>query len=391
MNTTQQGVITLLKSAVLQQALPLPEGFDLELAYKNLIKHHMSSTIFEGALLCGISQELPIMQYLLQCSCKALQISERQVRMTKRISTAFEENGLDYMLLKGCKMKSLYPKPELRMMGDVDILVRMEQYDRVRCVMESLGLREGDVTDHELHWEGRNLMVELHSKLIPSYNKDFYAYFGDGWTLAQKGQGSRYYMTAEDEMVFLFTHFAKHYRDGGIGCRYVLDLWVFLRANPELNDEKVRQELKKMQLLEFYDNIRRLIDVWFADAPSDEKTDYITDFIFNSGSWGTSESKTASIGVRDQAHQKGSLRAKAVYFVRHAFPSAQMLRDKYTILKKAPWMLPFVWIYRPFYKLLVKEERTSVDRHRENLKAINPRNLKNRREALQYVGLDYNF
>ena len=391
MNTTQQGVITLLKSAVLQKALPLPADFDLALAYPNLKRHHMSALLFEGALLCGIPEETPVMQHLLQSSCKAVMVNERQIRGINRICRAFEANHIDYILLKGCRMKPLYPKPELRLMGDIDILVRMEQYDRIRPLMESLGFAEGNVTDHELHWHKNHLMVELHSKLVPSYNKDFYAYFGDGWTLAQKGQGSRYHMTPEDEMVYLFTHFAKHYRDGGIGCRYVVDLWVFLRNNPNMDQKKIKCELDKLQLGEFYENICRVIDVWFADAPSDEKMDFITDFIFNSGSWGTAESKTASIGVRDQAHQKGSLRAKVIYFVRHAFPGVQMLRDKYTVLKKAPWLLPLVWIYRPLYKLLNKEERSSLQRHSRGWRSLDPKNLQDRHQALQYVGLDYNF
>ena len=49
MNTIQQGVITLLKSAVLQKALPLQADFDLDQAYRNLKRHHMSALIFEGA------------------------------------------------------------------------------------------------------------------------------------------------------------------------------------------------------------------------------------------------------------------------------------------------------------------------------------------------------
>jgi hypothetical protein len=318
-------------------------------------------------------------------------VNERQIRGINRICRTFEANHIDYIMLKGCRMKPLYPKPELRLMGDIDILVRMEQYDRIRPVMESLGFAEGHVTDHELHWHKNHLMVELHSKLVPSYNKDFYAYFGDGWTLAQKGQGSRYHMTPEDEMVYLFTHFAKHYRDGGIGCRYVVDLWVFLRNNPNMDQEKIKRELDKLQLREFYENIGRVIEVWFADAPSDEKTDFITDFIFNSGSWGTDKSKTASAGVRDQAHQEGTLGAKVLYIVRHAFPGAQLLQEKYTVLQKAPWMLPLVWIYRPFYKLIRKKERSSIARHRKNWKNITAKNLQDRRQALQYVGLDYHF
>lgn len=391
MNTMQKGVIALLKSAVIQQKLTLPADFDLESTYPKLKRHHMSATVFEGAVLCGIDQESPVMQQLLQSSCKALLVSERQMRLANRICAAFDENGIDYMLLKGCKMKLLYPKPELRMMGDVDILIRMEQYDRIRPIMESLCLSEGNMTDHELPWKSNNLLVELHSKLIPSYNKDFYAYFGEGWKLAVRGEGTRYTMLPEDEMVYLFTHFAKHYRDGGIGCRYVLDLWVFLRAHPRLDEEKVKAELERIQLREFYENIRALIAVWFEDAPADEKMDFITDFIFDSGSWGSAGSKVISIGVRDRAHKKGSLRAKAVYFLRHAFPGVHMLQGKYPVLQKAPWMLPLVWVYRPFYKVLCKKERSSIRRHTRGLQSLTPEKLENRQQALAYVGLDYHF
>ena len=390
MNTMQTGVITLLKSAVTQQSYQLPDEFDLEAAYPKLKRHHMAATIFDGAVLCGIPQEKPVMQRLVQSSCKSLLVSERQMRVTNRICAAFDQHGIDYMPLKGCRMKLLYPRPELRMMGDVDILVRMEQYDRIKPIMKSLGLAEGDVTDHELHWRSKNLLVELHSRLIPSYNKDFYAYFGDGWKLAVRQEGTRYAMTPEDEMVFLFTHFAKHYRDGGIGCRYVLDLWVFLRNNPDMDEEKVQQELEKLQLREFYENIRQLIRVWFEGAPSDEKIDFITDFIFASGSWGSADSKVTSIGVRDR-HHKGNFRAKLVYILRHVFPGVRTLRGKYRVLQRAPWMLPLVWIYRPFYKLLNKQERASVRRHAIGMKNLTPEKLETRQQALNYVGLDYNF
>jgi hypothetical protein len=158
-----------------------------------------------------------------------------------------------------------------------------------------------------------------------------------------------------------------------------------------MDQEKIKRELDKLQLREFYENICHVIDVWYEGAPGDEKTDFITDYIFDSGSWGSGESRTTSIAVRDQAHQKGSFRAKTVYFMRHAFPGVNILQEKYTLLKRAPWLLPLVWVYRPFYKLLCKKERSSVGRHRENLRNINPKNLQTRHEALQYVGLDYNF
>lgn len=388
MDTIQQGVITLLKSAVTGEALPLPEGFDLEAACRDLQAHYMAPLLYTGAVHCGIPREQSVMQQLFHSYCKALLVSEGQLRQLERIFAAFDAEGIDYMPLKGCKMKALYPAPELRMMGDADVLIRLEQYRQIASIMEGLGFVNTIESDHELVWRNKELYLELHKHLIPSYNKDFYAYFGNGWFLAKQHSGSRWSMTAEDELVFLFTHFSKHYRDGGIGCRHVLDLWMYLRANPNLDEAYVKGELTKLQLREFYENIRRLIDVWFADAATDEKTDYITSFIFSSGSWGKAESKSASVAVRD-SHGGSFWKGRFAYLLRTAFPDLRTLRNKYTVLKKAPWLLPVVWFVRPFYKVLF--EFNTLWRHKRNLKAMTEDALDDRRRSLKYVGLDYHF
>ncbi len=391
MDRMQLGVVTLLKSAITQQRCDLPADFDLEAACGAMQRHHMTPLLYEGAVLCGIPQQLPVMQQLFHSYCRALMVSEGQLRQVQRICDAFDQNDIDYMLLKGSKMKALYPKPELRTMGDADILIRVEQYARILPIMEQLGFQPGVESDHELHWHHKELFLELHKRLIPSYNKDFYAYFGEGWELVIKQTVTCYAMTAEDEMVYLFTHFAKHYRDGGIGCRHVVDLWVFLRAHPELDEAAVCAQLERLQLRTFYENIRRLLGVWFEGEPSDEKTDYITDFIFSSGSWGKKEIHIISLGVRDYTGKHDGRVARWNYLVRLAFPGVDILKDKYTILKKAPWMLPLVWIYRAFYKLFSLRERETRNIHRDTLKILSPEKVTNRQQALEYVGLGYHF
>ncbi len=390
MNTMQLGVAALLKSAVTQQPVALPEGFDLTAAYEQLKRHHMAPLLYEGAVLCGIPGNLPVMRKLFTAYCRALLISEGQLRQIKRLFAAFEENGIAYMPLKGTNMKSQYPKPELRTMGDADILIRMEQYERIVPIMKSLGFEAGVESDHELHWHHKELFLELHKRVIPSYNKDFYPYFGDGWTRAVAANGHRYTMTPEDEMVYLFTHFAKHYRDGGIGCRHLLDLWVYLRSHGELDEDKVRLELDKLQLGQFYDNIRQVIAVWFEDAPADERTDFITAFLFASGSWGEAEAHQLSAALRDNGGRSAN-RSRLIYLHRVLFPSVKTLQYKYTFLQKAPWLLPLVWIVRPFYKLLNKRERKSLQAHRRNLQLRKAKNVKTHNQALAYVGLGFHF
>ena len=387
MNTMQKGAIALLKSAVLQQACQLPAEFDLEESCSALKSHHMDAMLYEGAVLCQISRQLPVMKHLFQNYCRSVIVSEGQMRAVRQIFDAFDQHKIDYLPLKGCKMKPLYPKAELRVMGDADILIRMEQYEKIVPIMEQLGFRPGVESDHELQWFGKTLFVELHKRVIPSYNKDFYAYFGEGWLLAQKDAGTRYTMTVEDEMVYLFTHFAKHYRDGGIGCRHVVDLWVFRQNHPGLQENVVKDTLDKIHLREFYEKICRLMEVWFANEAADDKMDFITDFIFASGSWGKRTDHVTSSGVRDH----GGKNARWRYLLRLALPGVDGLKGKYTILQKAPWMLPLVWIYRPFYKLLSPQERRTLVHHKRNLQILSAENVQSRQQALQYVGLDYHF
>ena len=42
-------------------------------------------------------------------------------------------------------------------------------------------------------------------------------------------------MSAEDEMIYIFTHYAKHYRAAGVGIKHILDLWVYKLYKPELD------------------------------------------------------------------------------------------------------------------------------------------------------------
>lgn len=387
MTTTQQGIITLIKSAIMEESFPLPEGFDLEAARSLIRCHHMPTLAYDGALRCGMPEEHPAMLKLLQSYCSALLVNKGQMEEVERVCAAFDAAGIDYMPLKGCNMKSLYPRPELRMMGDADILIRVSQYDRIEPVMESLGFEARADSDHELVWDSEGLHLELHKYLIPTDDKDFYSYFGDGWGLAVNSGGTRYAMTVEDEFLFLFTHFAKHYRGGGIGCRHVADLWVYRRAHPGMDEIRVRQELETLRLLEFYENIRRLMAVWFEDAAGDEKTDFMTDYLFDGGSWGTLKSKTLSRGVRDMDHSGRAGLGRLKYLRRLLFPSVAMIRNQYPILKKAPWLLPFFWVGRPINKLLF--DHGSLRLHSANLTMLNPENLETRQQALRYVGLDY--
>lgn len=389
MNVTQRGVIALLKSAVTGQAQLLPVEFDLESAYKCINKHQMTALAYEGAVLCGVDPKLPVMQRMFQIYCRAMQISERQMAQFARICQAFDEAEVDYMPVKGCCMKALYRKPELRTMGDADILIRVNQYDTIKPIMEGLGFEKGAESDHELVWTIPGLKVELHKRLVPSYDKDYYAYYGEGWRLAKEKNGTCYAMIKEDQMVYLLTHFAKHFRGGGIGCRYVVDLWVYRRANPDLNEEYIEAELDKLQLKQFYRNVLALIDCWFTDGDETDTLEIMTEYIFASGSWGPMDKRLTASVLRESKQSKFAQNGKLVYLMRLVFPRASAISHEYKILQKAPWLLPVIWLIRPFHKVLIQGKKLS--KKKQELQTIDQDNLLQQQKFLNSVGLDFHF
>ena len=387
MTHIQQGILILIKSAVTQTAHSLPADFDLEAAYPLIRRHQIPTLAFEGALLCGIPRSHPVMGKLFHSYCKALAVTEGQLRQTGRILAAFEEAGIDYMPLKGYNMRPMYPKPELRLMGDSDILIRTEQYEKIAPIMEKLGFSPKVESDHEYVWENSALNVELHKRIVPSYNQDLYAYFGSGWDFSARREGHWHYMTPEDEFVYIFSHMTKHYRGGGIGCRHITDLWLFLRTYPDLDEALLEKKLRKLGLTEFYGNIRRLIAVWFDGAESDEKTEFITKVLFDSGTFGGEEAHILSEGLRNAAGGSRGIHGKLGYLRNLAFPKLLSMQQLYPVLRKAPILLPVFWLWRPFHKIFIQKKSLRI--HRQKLAMLTTDNLKSREAALRYVGLEF--
>jgi hypothetical protein len=153
MNVQQQGVLTLIRCGLTGEKMALPDGFDLDEAYKVLRQHQVLGLAYTGALNCGVSKQKPVMGRLFQNYCRYLQYSEQQGELIRTVCETFDEAGVDYMPLKGCNLKALYPAPELRAMGDVDILIKVKQYGAIKTALKMLGFSEVCESDHELIWE----------------------------------------------------------------------------------------------------------------------------------------------------------------------------------------------------------------------------------------------
>lgn len=402
MNTTQTGIITLIKSGITGKAHPLPEGFSIEEAHKEIMRHGIAPLAYTGAVNCGIPKTDTTMQQMFAIYIKQMLRSEAQMAEINRITSAFDQANIDYLPLKGIHMKQLYPKPELRQMGDADILIKEEQYPQAEQILKNLGFTFKNSNPHEHTWLSDALYLELHTHMFSFTLKDFYRYYGDGWKLAADDHT---FKSPEDEFVYLFTHYAKHYRLGGIGLRHLTDLWVFKRTHPEIDDNKLTAILRDLGLFEFYTNTMDLIAHWFegpadakgtsanagvsADANAFAKVEFMSDYIFASGNWGTVQSHAVATAVQS-IHDSGEQQySKKKALIRAAFPPLTTMSVRYPILKKHPYLLPACWTARIGVAVFCRQK--NIKHQWKTTQHVDTADIETFQEALDYVGLGFDF
>ena len=387
------GIVTLLRSALKDEILKLPEDFDWDSGAKTLYEHHLVTLAVRGASRCGVPRTHPSVRNLMALFCENVATSRLQMQQLDAVYELFQEHGIEYMPVKGAVLKPLYPQAELRVMGDADILIRQEQYPKIRELLLSLGMRQDIESDHEYIWCSNNLKLELHKRLIPSYNKDYYAYYGTGWKLARRsGNSSAYSLSPEDHFIYLLVHFAKHYRDGSISAKNICDFWVYRKAFPDMDENYICTELEKLKLLAFYRHILELLDTWFEGAPATKAVEILTETAFRGGIETQLEANQIVSVIKLRKEAVSLSGSKYRVFWRKVFPPVSAIAHRYPVLLKAPALLPVIWVVRAFEILFLHADRrrNGMEMSRK-LMDIDTGEITAYEEKLRSVGLDFNF
>lgn len=360
--------------------------------YKTIIemasKHHIVTLLYYVFYTNNVQLETEIGQHMQDIVFSEITINEKQLYYIDEISGKFNENNIDHIFLKGSVLKKLYPCAEMRSMSDIDILIREEQYPQIVKIMKLIGFDFAYESDHELVWKKGQIIVELHKILISTYNRDLYAYFGDGWKRAILNENNKYVFSDDDFFIYVFSHFTRHYRDAGIGIIHMCDLYVILNSY-ELDWAYITEELKKLHLYEFWNNIKATMDVWFNNGKSTDITDCVTNTIINSGVYGLKDTTRFSFALKSRKTHKNLFTGKICRIARGVFPSFESMIRKYPIIKKFSFLLPVFWIWRLIVIFCTRGDEIKTEIY--NVTSVKDADVENYQKALKYVGLDYNF
>ena len=342
-----------------KKVLPQSEKADINELLAAAKKHALANVIYLGLKKDGSYSEqelLPLNEYGQLCTFQYL----RQEQELHRLCKSLKERNIRFVLLKGSKMREYYPSPELRSSCDIDILTDASD-EVVFDTMKALG--------YEYEKDGRTTLnfampplvtVEMHRYLFDD-RLSFCGFFDSIWdrVVPASDGSSECYLTEEDFYIYMIAHLVKHFSRYGCGLRPLLDIYLYERAAGNLCDfAAVDKKLEELELLYFTKQMRLLLKKWFEDGNLSEQDEELTDYIMNSGIYGTRK----TIYANEFRNSPSVRQKKRKLFWLHVFPPIRIMRPMYPRLLRCAVFLPVAWIAR-FFRILLKGRRKAKNRY----------------------------
>ncbi len=230
--------------------------------------------------------------------------------------------GYDFAIMKGIANAVLYPIPELRKSGDIDFLVRWNQYEEIYEFLLNNGYKlkeEQEEDKHHLVLSKNNVTFELHRRPGGTKSDDsrgtkalnmFFEEGLDNVQIIKYGEYSFPILPDLQNGVMLLVHFAGHMRRG-VGFRHLLDWMVYAEkyltdqywndAFSEAADQAGLQELAKVMTKtcqRCFGLNSRLI--WCRDVDKDLCKQFL-EYLVDQGDFGSKAKNEEEIKVLTEA------------------------------------------------------------------------------------------
>ena len=196
-----------------------------------------------------------------------------------------------HLPLKGIYLKSLYPKPWMREMSDIDILIESGTHETVKAMMLQKGYTVAlfGKNNEDVYKKPPFFNIEMHRSLfdkerVPAID----SYFNHKEYAPAESNQYLWQMDPEDAYIYLIAHMYMHYTSGGCGLRSLLDIRLYLqRYSAEIDPLSIEAELKKINAADFEKEIRQLAFSFLQPEKMSPEAQKELDYYIFSGTYGT--------------------------------------------------------------------------------------------------------
>ncbi len=298
-----------------------------------------------------------INNYLRNTLMQTVFVQTTRSNLFEELSQKLNEAEIPHMPVKGWYLRNLYPEPDLRSYGDIDILIHPSDRERCHALLLELGYEVHDDWEPTYSYTKGSEHYELHTNLMDGNldgREDLMAYFAEAWEHSHVVKGFCYEPDLEFHFIYTCVHLAKHLYGGGAGMRMYMDAALFIKVHGGVMDwDYITREFDRLKLTDFYFMVLTAVESWFGiSVPAEgfvfERTDEETigkleQYTLNADLFGKLRDK-AVIMARNASAAKGESRLKLI--IRRIFPPAEIVGRRYTFVARHRWLLPAGWIAR---------------------------------------------
>ncbi len=169
------------------------------------------------------------MEVAIKLATTKISIEKRNNQINEKIAelkTEFSNAGVPVVVVKGQNIARCYRNPLSRTPGDIDLVVRPEDYENAKTVLKDKSDKEGDEIPNRCHYstcEG-GIEVEIHGTLHSYLSRKINAYLDHVQNELLCEGDKMPTKSAEVETLYIFIHLLQHFYRGGIGLRQFCDL-----------------------------------------------------------------------------------------------------------------------------------------------------------------------
>lgn len=239
----------------------------------------------------------------------------------KALYTIMKGLGRRCCLLKGQGIAQLYPTPNLRQSGDIDMWVEGDRKSVLELVRSKWPVGEisyhhcdtrifDDKTKVEIHFTPTWMNNPFHNKILQKYfatraNEEFSNYFLD----LQYAKS-----TSEFNTIFCLVHLYRHVLFEGVGLRQMID-YLFVLRNSSTEDRQLARELvNKLKMTRFTAAVMYYLKEYFGledkyilVKPSEKYGKFLVKEIERSGNFGQYDPENKTLGEKN-SFKKGFYR-----------------------------------------------------------------------------------
>lgn len=216
----------------------------------------------------------------------------------KKVVELLTKNSISSVIIKGTAAAQYFPKPELRVRGDVDVLVGEEDYSAAFAILTNNGYIAGEAFlpgKRHIEFSKNGIEIELHR----------HSYYAP--EIMKNGMQNRVFrgvpMFDDLENGFLILNHIRFHITGGIGLRHILDWIMFVenKCDDIFWESRMKPIVEQYHLLELAKSIaligKRKFNMCqkatWCDSGDVKSSDELFEYLIKSGNFYRKNSETS--------------------------------------------------------------------------------------------------